>query len=258
MNAFQALGDRDGVVWSLLHLAIVAFGEGELDRAEALGRECFSLAGEIGDAEAQGQVALHLALVACARDEPAQASAWFHDVVRFDTVLVTDLEGLARYLAGVAVLASTCGEAERAARLFGAAEARRAEVGLALAWPERGVYEQAAAAARATLGEAAFAETRAAGRANGPAAALADLEAVLTATGGSLSAASVPLARERLTPREAEVLRLLVAGKTNPEIADMLFISPRTATTHVTNILGKLGVASRTEAAAWAVRQGLA
>jgi DNA-binding CsgD family transcriptional regulator len=61
-----------------------------------------------------------------------------------------------------------------------------------------------------------------------------------------------------LTPREAEVLALLVAGKSNPEVGDLLFISPRTAQTHVTSILAKLGVASRTEAAAVAVREGLA
>jgi DNA-binding NarL/FixJ family response regulator len=60
-----------------------------------------------------------------------------------------------------------------------------------------------------------------------------------------------------LTPREVEVLRLLVAGQSNPQIAESLFISPRTATTHVTNILAKLGVDSRTEAAAHAVRDGL-
>jgi DNA-binding NarL/FixJ family response regulator len=54
------------------------------------------------------------------------------------------------------------------------------------------------------------------------------------------------------------VLALLVAGKSNPEIGDRLFISPRTAQTHVTSILAKLGVASRTEAAAAAVRDGLA
>jgi DNA-binding NarL/FixJ family response regulator len=57
--------------------------------------------------------------------------------------------------------------------------------------------------------------------------------------------------------REREVLRLLVAGHSNPAIADRLFISPRTAQTHVTNILAKLGVASRTEAAALAIREGL-
>jgi DNA-binding NarL/FixJ family response regulator len=61
-----------------------------------------------------------------------------------------------------------------------------------------------------------------------------------------------------LTPREVEVLRLLVEGRSNPEIAEALFISLRTVTTHVTNILAKLGAQSRTEAATYAVRRGLA
>jgi DNA-binding CsgD family transcriptional regulator len=51
--------------------------------------------------------------------------------------------------------------------------------------------------------------------------------------------------------------RLLVAGRSNPELADALSISPRTASTHVEHILAKLGVATRTEAAARAVRDGL-
>ena len=57
-----------------------------------------------------------------------------------------------------------------------------------------------------------------------------------------------------LTGREHEVLRLLVAGRSNKEIAAALFISPKTASVHVSNILGKLGASSRTEAAAIAHR----
>jgi DNA-binding NarL/FixJ family response regulator len=53
-----------------------------------------------------------------------------------------------------------------------------------------------------------------------------------------------------LTGREREVLSLLVAGRSNKEIAAALFISPKTASVHVSNILGKLGASSRTEAAA--------
>jgi DNA-binding CsgD family transcriptional regulator/DNA-binding Lrp family transcriptional regulator len=61
-----------------------------------------------------------------------------------------------------------------------------------------------------------------------------------------------------LTSREREVLALVAAGQTNRRIADALFISESTAGVHVSNILGKLGVTSRTEAAAVAVRLGLA
>ena len=54
------------------------------------------------------------------------------------------------------------------------------------------------------------------------------------------------------------MLRLVTAGHSDREIAEMLFISHRTAMTHVSNILGKLGVESRTAAAAVAFREGLA
>ena len=61
-----------------------------------------------------------------------------------------------------------------------------------------------------------------------------------------------PLA-EPLTPREVEVLQLVASGAANKEIAAQLSITERTARTHVSNILGKLGLASRTQAALWAV-----
>ena len=61
-----------------------------------------------------------------------------------------------------------------------------------------------------------------------------------------------------LTKREREVLGLVALGRTNRQIADALFISENTAGVHVSNILGKLGVAGRTEAAAIAVRAGYA
>jgi DNA-binding CsgD family transcriptional regulator len=60
-----------------------------------------------------------------------------------------------------------------------------------------------------------------------------------------------------LTAREREVLALVALGRTNRQIADELFISGNTAGVHVSNILGKLGVAGRGEAAAIAFRLGL-
>jgi DNA-binding NarL/FixJ family response regulator len=60
-----------------------------------------------------------------------------------------------------------------------------------------------------------------------------------------------------LTSRELEVLRLVGAGKANKEIAADLVISERTARTHVSNVLRKIGVSSRTQAAVLAVREGL-
>ncbi len=61
-----------------------------------------------------------------------------------------------------------------------------------------------------------------------------------------------------LTDREAEVIRLVAAGQSNQQIADTLFITRKTASVHVSNILGKLGVANRVEAAVVARRLGIA
>ena len=60
-----------------------------------------------------------------------------------------------------------------------------------------------------------------------------------------------------LSEREAQVLRLLAAGKTNRAIADELFISEKTVARHVSNIFDKLGVSSRTGATAWAFQHNL-
>jgi NarL family two-component system response regulator LiaR len=61
-----------------------------------------------------------------------------------------------------------------------------------------------------------------------------------------------------LSEREMEVLRLLAQGKSNREIADQLVITELTVRTHVSNILGKLHLASRTQAALYALKEGLA
>ena len=62
---------------------------------------------------------------------------------------------------------------------------------------------------------------------------------------------------EQLTDRERDVVRLLGRGMSNKEIAAELFITERTARTYVSNILGKLGLASRTQVALWAVEHHL-
>jgi LuxR family maltose regulon positive regulatory protein len=73
-------------------------------------------------------------------------------------------------------------------------------------------------------------------------AAYGDLPSALAGTPAALP--------EPLTPREKEVLELLAAGLSNREIGEQLVISPQTVKKHTGNIYGKLGVSSRTEAAA--------
>ncbi len=67
-----------------------------------------------------------------------------------------------------------------------------------------------------------------------------------------------PTADEALTQREVEVLRMIAQGYENRDIAEKLVISEATVRTHVSNILGKLHLASRTQAALYALREGLA
>lgn len=63
---------------------------------------------------------------------------------------------------------------------------------------------------------------------------------------------------EELTPREREVLRLLATGASNREIGERLFISEGTVKNHISNILGRLGLRDRTQAAIWAKERGVA
>ena len=96
----------------------------------------------------------------------------------------------------------------------------------------------------------------------GAAPIAADAAALARRARISLTAGPAPeregeLARLGLTGREREILLLVAAGHTNREIAQALFISPKTAGVHVSNILAKLGVTGRVEAAAVAHRSGL-
>ena len=78
----------------------------------------------------------------------------------------------------------------------------------------------------------------------------------LRAQGSAPARADGP-ASDTLTAREAEILALVAEGRSNGEIGKQLFISAKTVSVHVSNILGKLGASGRTEAAAIARRRGL-
>lgn len=85
----------------------------------------------------------------------------------------------------------------------------------------------------------------------------APLLAELTALGSTAQPARAHSYDVSLTPRETEILALVAEGRTNGEIGKQLFISTKTVSVHVSNILGKLAASSRTEAAAIARRHGL-
>jgi NarL family two-component system response regulator LiaR len=68
----------------------------------------------------------------------------------------------------------------------------------------------------------------------------------------------LPPTKDPLTEREVEILKYVAQGMTNDEIADQLVVSERTVRTHVSNILAKLQLANRTQAALYALKEGLA
>jgi len=199
-----------------------------------------------------------LAVIARDRGDDAQAAHAFQEAL----VLCAGIDErwtIAQALAGLSEIASRHGQAETATTIIGAIDVLGRSVG-ATAFPIAAAsWERAIAGTQAALSEDRFAHLRAAGQ------TLRLDEAVALAKTISLShpandAPDLPgdLAGPRtLTPREREVLRLLVVGQTDREIAECLFIGHRTVQDHVSHILGKLGVVNRTEATAVAIRAGL-
>jgi DNA-binding CsgD family transcriptional regulator len=150
-------------------------------------------------------------------------------------------------------LAAALGRADEARRLLTEAIAMDDRIG---ALPYRVLSEVALAGVHAAAGERAAADSlarRAADTARriGMAPALAAAEEVVARLRAERDSANP------LTSREREVLARLVAGRTNRQIAAELVLSERTVETHVGHVLGKLGVANRAEAAAWATRHPL-
>jgi DNA-binding CsgD family transcriptional regulator len=143
-----------------------------------------------------------------------------------------------------------------AARLFGAARELRERGGTAGWETERARDENATALITAMIGEDGFDAAFSEGRRLTLDEMVALAESAVSRWKG-LQSDPGDSGGVELTSREQEVLRLIVAGMSDREIGDTLFISPRTASKHVGNILAKLGVETRSEAAVYAVRREL-
>jgi non-specific serine/threonine protein kinase len=161
-------------------------------------------------------------------------------------------------LVGLALVALDSGEAARAAWLLGAAAALREATGEPFRPVVQAHHDQVAMSARVALGETGFAAAWASGIASPPDTAIAEALAKDAPAGLSPAPPAAPAPHDALTPREREVLGLLAEGKSDREIGAALFVSRRTAATHVAGIYRKLSVTSRAAAAAYAVRHGLA
>jgi DNA-binding CsgD family transcriptional regulator len=159
-------------------------------------------------------------------------------------------------LGSLALIAAVDGAAETAGRLLGAVNAICTRTGVALPAYFQPRLDHAAAVAKRALGETAFAAAWATGAADPDAVLAAAIGPGRVVTGASAADGKATLAE--LSPREQEVLTLLIAGSSDREIAATLFISQRTASNHVSAILHKLRVNTRAEAAVHAVREGFA
>jgi ATP/maltotriose-dependent transcriptional regulator MalT len=162
------------------------------------------------------------------------------------------LLGTAAGLAGVALAA---GHIEEAAVMLGAVEAAMTESGIVrLAYLYH--IDPIRTELRNRMDDHAYHEAVRRGGSIPLVQAVSELaDLILTDCGGRKEP---PAANHWfLTSREVDVLRLLVQGKSDREIADSLFIGSRTVQTHVSNLLSKLEVSNRAEAAAVAVREGL-
>jgi predicted ATPase/DNA-binding CsgD family transcriptional regulator len=236
---------------------LLAIMGGDLDRAERRLEETLVLARSL---EARAIVsATHAGLgeVGLARQEVDVAASFYRKGLifgwegGFPAGTAWNLQGLVRVAARRAAWA-------HAARLTGVMDVLGKTL---LSAPPIMItaYEAEVATVREALGEPAYARARAEGRALSPEQSIA-AALVVTDAADELAPPATP-SRDigpALTPRERQVLLLLADGRTDKEIAADLGIRPKTVGTHVSAILAKLGVESRTAAAAQAVRCGLA
>ncbi len=246
LEILQALGENHlvGHVWD--HIGEAEQLRGQLQRALEAHRRGAELLEAAGCEEGVNTSLYLRARVAQRRDAPDQALTLAARSLRGYRVL-----GNRRDLPAGLELVAEClsrGDAERAAQLFGAADALRLSMRLPLPPAERASYERGVASLRQTLGHDAFEAAWAAGRALGRDSAI-DL---------SIACAEKPSAtRIPLTRRELDVALLVNRGLSNKEIANDLSVSVRTAEAHVTHVLNKLGLHSRSQLAVWVVEHGL-
>lgn len=243
------------------HQAVNYFGLGEFARARELGTSVATAPFE--DAGINIGYAWHLlGMIELAEGNPAAAAKRFKDSLDFS--LEHRLIGTATELIDAAAsVAVVNGDLERAVLLFGAADRLNRETGNPITLPELDYYSEARVQAREAMPAARFDALLAEGATRSIEQGFELAHATLDVTAGDPrskapdSTGSVGANTLGLTNREIEVLRLVAMGSSDREIGDQLFISHGTARTHVRNILGKLGVHSRSAATGIALREGI-
>jgi non-specific serine/threonine protein kinase len=207
----------------------------------------------LGNTWGPGMALVNLGRITRGRGDYEQAFAYFAESLELHLKQPGQRHSIAMSLRALASIAALTGRFERAVRLLGAAEALRAAIDAPL--PRHHAQTlQALDQARTAMGSQAFATVWEAGRSMPLAEVVAEAMEPPQATPGDPAQRGE---RFGLTRKELEVLRLLREGLTNREIGERLYISPRTAQTHVQNIMAKLDAGSRTAAATFAIAEGL-
>ena len=160
----RELGDRRRIAYTLSNLASVTYRQGDAAAAEALYAESLSLLRAIGDTRGVTYALAHLGTVAHARGDESTAAARFTESLPLQRAL-GDIRGVAASLEGLAAVAGAEARPARAARLLGAAGQLREAIGAPLPPDRHAEYERTVTAARALLGEEAFAAAFEEGRA---------------------------------------------------------------------------------------------
>ncbi|HEU0164522.1 MAG TPA: tetratricopeptide repeat protein, partial [Thermomicrobiales bacterium] len=262
-------GNKRGLALSCNALGLIAYYRGDLPTADRWFAEGMGYAMELGDAYSKSLLQVDLGLVATARQNLIPALELTTTALR-TLHQMGSRRMMAEALDGLAEAAILARRYELAARLLGGAKLLRDEHAIAIATPNRAGFPTIEARLSRWLGDDEFAAQFASGR-RAPqeavfAEALALLEDVRTngvpasaddADPGAVAIDEARLGEIGLTAREREILSLLVHGFTDRQIADQLYISPRTAMTHVGKVLNKLGVNKRALAASVALRDHL-
>ena len=255
---FQQLGDTWGLARVLNHLGEVARAEGANELAQAHYEEALGYYRQLGYKTMVATVLHNLGYLAQRKGDLQRGVACFAEANELGRIN-GDQRMIWHGLAGVAGMAGLLGHPEAAARLIGAAESGFAAIGASMWAIDRIEHERNVAAVRAILGDAVFDAAREAGRDLSQERALGEGAVLARVVCAPVIAANeVGSGRGAfLTRREREVLRMLVDGRSDREIGAALHISHRTVARHMTGILSKLGVSSRTAAATLALRRGI-
>src|SRR5215213_9065050 len=240
--------------WTLLpmaNLADVALLRGDPATAATLAEEAVAGWRQAGYLWGIAQALGTAAAAASERGDQVRAARLYDETLML-WLESDDGRGIAGTLAGIAGVANHRGHSERAARLLGAAWGV-AEL-LGVRYLAHHVHaERVLDATRSHLDDQVFDTAWREGQTLSTEQAVAEARRLLAAP----ASVSVPDWPSRLSPRELDVLRLLVAGHHDREIAAALRVSPRTIQTHVASLFAKFGVNSRVEVTAIAVRRGL-